>query len=124
VILSGENGKQVSFDDLIAAAVAETVTAADVERLVTDGTALPTEILDTISRRIAVGYTNGEFDFQVCDAIMNQVFAYSTITPGVELSRFASGVFEAFDQGEFRGEEVTRRLIAAVLRRGFLVSGD
>ena len=123
MILSGENGK-VSFDDLIAAAVTGTVTATDIERVVTNGTASPGEMLDSISRRIAVGYTNGEFDFPVCDAIMNHVFAYSTITPGVELSRFAFGVFEAFDQGEFRGEEVTRRLIAAVLRRGFLILGD
>ena len=114
----------MSLEDLIAVASRGTITTADIQRTATELSASPEELLDRIARRIAEGYTSGDYDFHFCDTVMNQVFAYATVTTAHGLSKFAWGIFEAFDQGEFRGEEVTKRLIAAVLSRGFLVFGD
>jgi len=114
----------VNLDDLISVAQREPLKVNDIDRAAMQVGASPAEVLDMVSRRIAEGYANAEYDFALCDAVMNRVFQYATNSTDFELSRFAWGVFEAFDQGEFRGEEVTRSLIAAILSRGYLVLGD
>ena len=112
------------MDDLIGAASSRPVLASDVERAVAATGLPPDQALDQLARRIAEGYVTGEYDFGVGDAAMNAIFAYAMATTNLELSRFSRGVYEAFDQGEFRGEDVTKCLIAKVLSRGYLVLGD
>jgi hypothetical protein len=116
----------VTVNDLISAASHGPLMASDLERAVIATGLATVEVLDRVSRRIAEGYVSGEYDFAIADAVMNAIFGYATAstTASVELSKFAWGVYEAFDQGEFRGEDVTKCLIAVVLRRGYLMRGD
>src|SRR5215831_6088195 len=116
----------MTFDDFITLAASGRIEAADVERTATAASVSQTEVFDKVARLVAERYADGTYDFPFCDGVMNAIFTYTcaTVHVYVELSRFAWGVFEAFDQGEFRGEHVTKALIAAVLNRGYLVYGD
>jgi hypothetical protein len=98
--------------------------AGIVDRVAAESGQSVNDVLDGVARRVAEGYVAGEYDFELGDPVMNAVFGYTTVVPGAELSPFAWGIFEAFDQGEFRGEEVTRTLVDIVLRRGYLILGD
>lgn len=114
----------MTVDDLIAIASRGPLNAVDVERAANELGTSAGEMFDRLARRIAEGYASGEYELGICDAAMNEVFGYTHVTTNIGLSPFAWGVFEAFDQGEFRGEEVTKILIATVLGRGFLKHGD
>ena len=114
----------MTVDDLVEVASLGPLKVADVERAANELGTTTMELLDRLARRVAEGYAAGEYEFGTCDAVMNEVFGYAHVTANMGLSPFASGVFEAFDQGEFRGEDVTRQLLAMVLGRGSLARGD
>jgi putative acetyltransferase len=119
----GDDTRRV--EGLIATASSRRVKCTDIQDLVKAQEPVPPmKVLDQLAFCIAHGYLKGQYDFAICDAIMNEAFGYAHQGTDLELSAFAWGVFEAFDQGEFRGEEVTRSLLSAVLSRGYLMLGD
>ena len=110
----------MTVDDLIALASVGPLKASDVEQTADGMGTTVIEMFDRFARRIADGYTSGVYDFNLCDGAMTYLFTYAHTASNIGLSPFAWGVFEAFDQGEFRGEEVTRDLLARVLSHGSL----
>src|SRR5262245_3461686 len=113
----------MTLDDLIVSAQPEGFREGDVGTVAALLQTTPGDLLEQLARRLAEGYVRGEYTFEIGDAVMDAVFNYA-MQSGVELSRFAWGVFEAFDQGAFRGEETTKCLLAVVLDRGYLARGD
>ena len=60
------------------------------------------ELFDAISRRIARGYSSGEFSFGFCDAVMNHVYSFMLLKHDMAPPDFSYSVFLAFDEGEYQ----------------------
>ena len=66
----------------------------EVERAASEFGASIAEVIDMLARRVAEGYSAGEYDFTFCDDAMNAVFGYVHAPDSTgNWSPFASGVF-------------------------------
>ncbi len=95
------------------------------EKWISESNVSEAEALDSISERLAYGYSTKELDFEFCSALMRRLRTYAAkrVWPPLFVA-----VFVAFDSGEFYHEESdprdvepselhTRPLIDAILCR-------
>jgi hypothetical protein len=82
-------------------------------------------LCDAFARELAEGYLRGEYLWEFGDSAMNSLYSSAYGSSDGGLPPFALGVYEAFDEGEYRhlqdsgpdGEPRTRTLLGQLLAK-------
>lgn len=91
----------MTLDDVIRKASDHPFVDSEVDAFCAEHSITREQFADAVSRSVATGYHNGDFDFSLCDGVMNHLYAFITQRGELPMPPYAQSVFLAFDEGEY-----------------------
>ena len=91
----------MNLEALIQFADTNSLTAEVVRSVCEEERKSVQELFDAFAVKIARGYLEGRYPWQLGDGAMNSLFSYAYAFSDECLSDYARGVYEAFDEAEY-----------------------
>jgi hypothetical protein len=95
----------VNLDEVVRKASDHPFDDAEVDAFCANNSISREQFADAVSRAVATGYHNGDFDFGFCDGVMNHLFAFTTMRGEAAMPPYSHAVFLAFDDGEYHHQD-------------------
>jgi len=92
----------MNLETLIELSTKEPLDSAAIQRVCVQERMPVERVLDAFATKVAEGYCAGRYSWQFGDVAMNALYTYAYVLSDTCLSDHAMGMYEAFDEGEYR----------------------